>query len=339
MEEDPSGKLSEFVADLKFEDIPEEHLDYAKKDILDGIGCFIAGTTGPTIKEVMDHVRAFGGAAEKGCRIPVYGDRLPVAMAAFANGTIARACDLGDTHNEGGHIVEWVLPTLLTGIDMTDEKKSGKDFLTSFVAGAEWGSSEQVTMKPYAGCKYNHTPIYGMLKLMKKEGFTWQDIESAHFTVSKGAIVTIDPPAVKWNPQTPAEALFSNPYSVAYALIHGDCFLDAYEADEVMKNMADPVFTELMGRLHYTQDFSLPVFDDYPIEVTLRDGRTFKVIERELAGNIINPMSWEEVEHKFWNCTRYAAVDLGEEKYKKIIDLCRRMEEIDDISVLMDALV
>ena len=30
---------------------------------------------------------------------------------------------------------------------------------------------------------------------------------------------------------------------------------------------------------------------------------------------------------------------VAHKKYKKIIDLCRRMEEIDDISVLMDALV
>ncbi len=463
-DKDPAGRLAEFVADLRYEDIPEEHVDYVKKDLLDEIGCMIAGSTGPTIKELIEHVREYEGECKKGGRIVVYGDRVSQPSAAFANGTIARACDLGDTHNEGGHIAEWVVPAMVTGIEMSEERISGKDLITAFVAGAEWGSREQmtfhlqyhcnvspgerggasyataslakllglnkeqiwaaqgmsygarpqseqqkynegspmvrlqhgfvvedsfhsvdlarknvpaikgiymgeggllkniihgdimdpdfltedlgkrwvwreqVTMKPYAGCKYNHTPIYGTLKLMKKENFTWRDIESAHYTVSAGAIVTIAPAEVKWNPQTSAEALFSNPYSVAYALINGDCFLDAYEAETVKANMINPEFTELMGRLHYDQDLTLPVFDDYPIEIVLKDGRKFSFIERELAGNIINPMSWEEVERKFMNCTKYSAVDLGEERYRKIIDFCKNLENMDDVKPLLDAL-
>ena len=44
-EQDPAGKIAQMVADLKFSDIPEEHVDYVKKDILDMMGCIIAGTT------------------------------------------------------------------------------------------------------------------------------------------------------------------------------------------------------------------------------------------------------------------------------------------------------
>jgi 2-methylcitrate dehydratase PrpD len=463
-EQDPSAILAQMVADLKFKNIPEEHVEYVKKDVLDELACIIAGTTGPSVAPVVEAVKEWGGTGK--AKILVFGDSVPAPFAAFANGTIARAVDMGDTHNTGGHICEWVIPALMTGVSMTDEKKTGKEFITAFVGGAEWGAREHVcihlqfhtkeipgeaagsryatgalakfmglrkdqiwaaqgmafsakpfseqqkynegtpqvriqhgyvcadavkhvslaqkgitamkgiymgesgilksikhgdvespdfltqdlgkrwvwregvTMKPYAGCKYHHTPIYGLLSMMKEHNFTWQDIENAHFTVSKGARCTIEPAEVKWNPKTAAEALFSNPYSVAYAAITGDCFLEAFEEEVVKEKMATPEFKELMPRLSFEADDSLPTpFDNYPITVTLKDGRRFSKVESMLPGNVINPMSWEQLEQKFWNCTRFSAVDLGKEKYQKIIDLCKHLDELEDMTELLEAMV
>lgn len=461
-EQDPSGILSQMVADLKYEDIPEEHVEYVKKDTLDMLACIIAGTTGPTVPDVVEQVKEWGGTGNG--KVLVYGDSVPAPFAAFANGTISRACDMGDTHNKGGHIGEWVIPAMMSGLNLTDQKKSGKDFITAFVGGAEWGAREhvcvhlqyhtkespgecagsryatgslakllglnkdqiwaaqgmafsakpqseqqkynegspmvrvqhgyvcadaikhvtlaqkgvtsikgiymgeggllknikhgdmespdfltddlmkrwvwreEVTMKPYAGCKYNHTPICGLLNIMEEHGFTWQDIEEAHFTVSNGARCTIEPANEKWNPQTPAEAMFSNPYSVAYAAITGDCFLDAYDPEIIAEKTAAPEFKDLMPRLTYDVDMSLPPFDDYPITVTLKDGRKFSKVESMLLGNVKNPMTWEQIEHKFWNCTKSSAVDLGQEKYQKIIEICKNLENMDDMNVLLEAM-
>ena len=63
-EQDPSGAMAQMVADLKYEDIPEEHLEYAKKDILDELACIIAGTTGPTVSTVNEQVREWGGTGK-----------------------------------------------------------------------------------------------------------------------------------------------------------------------------------------------------------------------------------------------------------------------------------
>ena len=459
---DPAGKLAEMAANLRYEDIPEEHLEYAKKDILNELGCMIAGTTGPTVPAVMDILR--GWDAKGSGKVVVFGDELPPTLAAFANGTIARACDLGDTHNEGGHICEWVVPSLFTGLSMAEGKVSGKEFLTAFVAGAEWGAREhvndhlqyhttispgesagaryatasmakllgldkeqiwsaqghaysskpqaeeqkynegmpsvrlqhgyvcsdavmnvslakrgvegihgiymgeggllknikhgdiygpdfltddlgkrwvwreQVTMKPYAGCKYNHTPICGLLNMMKDHSFSWQEIEKVHYTVSSGCRCTIEPYEEKWAPKTSEEAMFSNPYSVAYAVMTGDCFLDAYEQACVDRNMASPEFRDLMNRLSYEVDPSITPFDNYRIRVILKDGRTFSKVEDMLLGNVKNPMTWEQIEHLFWNCTRYSAKDLGKEKYEKVIEICKTMEQLDDVRELVNVL-
>lgn len=462
-QDDPSGKMAEMVADLKFEDIPAENVEYVKKDLLDSLGCLIAGSTGPTVREAVALARDLGGTGRG--RTLVFGDSMSVTMAGFVNGTMARAQDMGDTHNRGGHICEWITPTLMTGLSMDDKAITGKDFITAFVGGAEWGAREhvtvqlqyhtmlcpgecagpryatgalakmmdlnkeqiwaaqgmaygarpfseqqkytegtpmvrlqhgyvcadaiksaylarenvpgvkgiymsvgglypsvkhgefepldllvddlgkrwvwreEVTMKPYGGCKYFHTPVYGLLSMMKEHDFTWQDIESAHFTVSTGCRCTIEPADLKWNPTTAAAAMFSNPYAVAFAAMTGDCFLDAFEQETVDARMASAEFRALMGRMSYDVDPSLPPFDDYPMTIKLKDGRTFSKVEDMLLGNVKNPMSWEQIEHKFWNCTKYSAVDLGKEKFQRVIDICKDMENVGDMHVLLEALL
>jgi 2-methylcitrate dehydratase PrpD len=172
--------------------------------------------------------------------------------------------------------------------------------------------------------------------MMDEQKFTWQEIEKVHFTVSNGARCTIEPAEIKWNPSTAAEALFSNPYIVAFAATTGDCFLDAFDDKVVKEKMSNPEFCGLMKRLYFDADDSIPTpFDNYPITVTLKDGRQFSKVENMLPGNVINPMSWEQIEHKFWNCMKYAAMDLGEEKYEKIIDICKHLDEITDMKELL----
>ena len=49
-------------------------------------------------------------------------------------------------------------------------------------------------------------------------------------------------------------------------------------------------------------------------------------------------MSWDEAEHKFWNAARFCAVDLGKERYQKIIRLCKNLEQLADMRELADAM-
>lgn len=464
-DQDPAGKMAEFLADLRYEQIPEEHVEFVKKDLLDALACLLAGSIGPTVEDARALTRELGEGRGKG-RVLVFGDEAPVTLAAFTNGTMARAQDMGDTHNTGGHITEWIVPTILTALTADDTKYSGKDFITAFVGGAEWGAREHVcihlqfhttttpgecagsryatgalaklrglnrdqiwaaqgmaycmhpqheqqkynegtpmarvqhgwisgdaieacfmakrnvetikgiymgesgllktiwhkdtespdfltadlgkrwiwregvTLKPYGGCKYNHTPIYALLTLMKEHGFTWQEIEGIHYVVSYGCRNTIEPHEGKWNPKVPAEAMFSTPYAVAYAAMTGDCFIDAFWQENIDKSMSNPYFVDLMNRMTFEVDPSIKTpFDNYTITVTLKDGRKFSKVEDMLPGNTKNPMSWADVERKFWRSAQYAAVDLGKEKYEKLIDLCKHLEQVEDIHELVQAML
>lgn len=462
-EEDPSGILAGFASGLRYEEIPYKQREYIKKDILDSMSSFLGGSTGPATEAVLDYVRcsANGGSG----KVIVYGDALPPTLAGFANGVMARSVDLGDTGVTGGHVCEWIIPTLMTGLSMEKTPVSGKDFIAAFAAGAEWGArehtcmrlqyntttspgecggaryatvalsrmrgfsreqmwnaagmsfqahaattqqkynegtsdvrlqhgyivsdaitatelvkrglssvhgiymgvggmmkncthddiydpdfltdglgkkwiwKENITNKLYGGCYYNHTPIYGVLNLMREHRFGREEIASIHITTSMGCRCTTEPIEEKRNPQTTQEAMFSNPYALAYAVFTGDCFLDAFRQEPFEKMMADSAFRDFMGRIRYEATPAITTaFDNYPIVITLKDGRVFSRTEGGLPGNQQNPVTWEQVIEKLYKSYQFSAVALGEEKLEEVIRICREMENISDMHVLVDAM-
>lgn len=461
-EQDPSGKLAEFAADLKYEDLPKEQREYIKKDILDMMSSFLGGSSGPCMKEVRESVCSWGVNGFGKGKILVFGDKLPETLAAFANGVMARAVDMGDTGVLGGHICEWIVPTLLSGLERAERPVSGKEFMTAFAAGAEWGTREHttirlqynnnlvpgecagsryatvalgkmygfhkeqiwdaagmsycahtmttqqkytegtpdarlqhgyvaadalqitdlvrrglksvhgiymgtagllksichdniespdlltkdlgkrwmwhenVTNKLYAGCYYSHTPIYGVVSLMKEMGIGKENIEKIHCITSQAGAHVWEPKISKYAPKTPEAAMFSAPYGITQAVFYGDCFLDAYKPENFGKNIKDPEFTAFMNCITQEVDESIQsTFDDYYIEITTKDGHTYKKQECNTPGNQKNPVTWEQVEEKFWKCTKFSAVDLGEEKYKKVIEICKNLENIEDMKCLV----
>ena len=53
--------MSSFVADLKYENIPQEVVERAKRQILDVIGVALAGSTQEVGKIALDFVQTTGG--------------------------------------------------------------------------------------------------------------------------------------------------------------------------------------------------------------------------------------------------------------------------------------
>ena len=64
---------------------------------------------------------------------------MPAPNAAFANGPMARAVDMGDTHPQACHISEYVVPALLPAAELRGGV-TGKEFITAYALGAEIGS-------------------------------------------------------------------------------------------------------------------------------------------------------------------------------------------------------
>lgn len=57
-----------------------------------------------------------------------------------------------------------------------------------------------------------------------------------------------------------------------------------------------------------------------------------------LPGSQANSITWEQVTDKFRKSIKYSAVDLGEEKYNQTIEICKHLEEVDDMRCLINAM-
>lgn len=130
-----SQRIANIGSGLKYEDLPEQVQNNAKKFILDVIGCILAAKEHPSARIMVDTVfNEIGGRPDS--TIMGYGLKVSPNLAALANGMMGHSFDSDDDHREGiQHPTIVVFPALLAlaekyGLD-------GKSFLTAFVFGSE----------------------------------------------------------------------------------------------------------------------------------------------------------------------------------------------------------
>lgn len=126
--------LAEFLADLRFEDLPAEAIEAAKIFVLDLIGCALGAMRTEEVRIAADVVRELGGREE--CTAIGLGFRTSCHNAAYLNGISAHVIELDDTHRDSiTHVGAPVIPAALAMAERAHA--SGATFLAAVVAGYE----------------------------------------------------------------------------------------------------------------------------------------------------------------------------------------------------------
>jgi 2-methylcitrate dehydratase PrpD len=138
--------IAEFIAGLKYEQIPPEVLSRIKLLILDAFGCAIYGTGLEWSKILLDTLLKLDTSSA--CGVWGTGERLSAPHAALVNGTLVQSFELDDVHRAGVlHVGAVTLPALLAVAELRPGM-SGKDFLRAAVAGYEIGPRVGLCMGP-----------------------------------------------------------------------------------------------------------------------------------------------------------------------------------------------
>lgn len=120
----------------RFEDIPPEVVQDTKRSILDTLAALTAGTGAPGCPEIVEQVLEWGGKEES--TILAYRRKVPVGLAALANGTMARAVDFDDVYEPGtAHASASLVPAALAMAERTGGL-SGKEFVASMALGLDF---------------------------------------------------------------------------------------------------------------------------------------------------------------------------------------------------------
>ena len=191
-------------------------------------------------------------------------------------------------------------------------------------------SISQTSMKPYPSCRATHPSIDAALSLQQEHNIDTRQIEKLNLRVYDVTFTSNNKPS----PETGLQALLSQQYCVADALITGTVEVDDFSPEKIK----DEKVRGLMGKIEVIEDASLTRsfrenMNRRPVamEIIMKDGKSFtRSIEYPL-GNPENPMSSSQVTDKFKSL---ASAVLDEEKSGKLLNSVMNLEQIEDVREL-----
>jgi 2-methylcitrate dehydratase PrpD len=135
--------LADYVAQLSFDEIPDEVAERAKLGILDTLGVGIGGLGVPDYShKFLELAQAVGGAPKNGNAATLLGDggKVSLPFAAFGNTALVTALDFCDFAASKTRIVHsWpgalAVPAALGAVEVSEG--NGKDLIAATVAGYE----------------------------------------------------------------------------------------------------------------------------------------------------------------------------------------------------------
>ena len=130
-----SRQLAQWVAALRYDDLPPEVVDRAKGVTLHGLASVLLGSLTPGGRQAVKLMSEEEAGVKNGATIMVDGTRVTKGGAAFANAEMAMAGGKWDTFRMLTHPGTSIIPGAFVAAETSGA--SGRDFLTGLAAGYE----------------------------------------------------------------------------------------------------------------------------------------------------------------------------------------------------------
>ena len=141
---DVTQRLSEFVFDTSYEDIPSEVRERCKRIFIDSLGCGLGGASIPAGKIILKTVKEMGGFPESS--VMAGGLKTSSMNAAYANCKLANLMDMDDVFWNSAHFSPVVI---YPGLAMAERQgSSGKEFLTAIAVSLEVAARISIAIGP-----------------------------------------------------------------------------------------------------------------------------------------------------------------------------------------------
>jgi 2-methylcitrate dehydratase PrpD len=205
--------------------------------------------------------------------------------------------------------------------------------------GEELEIGRNTTMvRMHPGSTAPSSTVDGMIALAKKHSLSADDVDEiiAEMTPQCVAIAPYAEPADEHR------AKFCIPYSLAVAFIDRDVRLAQYEVERIAANDV----RALMRRIKVEQPHDLKHhrgqwgenginWGESRLTIKLKDGRILKKATPYSKGWPEDPVTWEDVRAKYFECT---AGILSHAQAAEAVDMISNLERVDRIADLVDAL-
>ena len=150
-------RLTKYVANLNWEDIPSPARDAVSKMLIDTTGVMLAGLKSKECQNLLDRYISWGGSEESS--VAGSGKKLPAPAASFLGGVFAHWWEWDDTHDDSAvHASAVIFPTLLAAAEtakLDEGEVAGREFVAATVAAFDVACQIGTALLPY----YYHNGI------------------------------------------------------------------------------------------------------------------------------------------------------------------------------------
>lgn len=190
-----------------------------------------------------------------------------------------------------------------------------------------------IMYKPWPSCGASHVYIDAVLKLLSQNSLATGDIEKITVHVGDFAQRLCEPLQARRHPATVLDAKFSIPYTVALAVARRKVGI----ADFSEAALRDPVVSHLADKVHFVADSQYNWKMHLPggaVTLQTRDGRKYvgECLSENVRGSSNVPMSWNDLQAKFEECSNISIAPLSVEKTQELYRMLQQFEELPDVS-------
>lgn len=291
---------------------------------------FLKGQSAEQIANSAGIVLSQAAGAMQAVQDAVLTKRLQPAMGAFAGAQAANLTEIGVTGCknvcDGKQSFYHVYFR-----DHYDRESLLKDL------GTFWHISN-LSFKPYPCCRYTHCAIDTAKRLVAEHGITADEIISIDAGTSiQGFGSVCAPVEVRKHPQTVVQSQFSIPFTVSSVIVNGNVDLSTFGD----KNLTDPTVLDLCSKFNLSVDDEIEKkFHDGcpPTRLTVHTTRgDFTDVVWHAKGSIENMMGMDEIVEKYYSTKPYSARPAKDGAFEHIVDLAQHLDDLDNVSVLIDA--
>ena len=187
----------------------------------------------------------------------------------------------------------------------------------------------QTSVKVHACCRYMHSPIDAVLKIVKENNLRPEQVKKIKVGVLRaGSHLIAQPIESKYNPQSIVDAQFSMPFGAAAALLYGKAGLNEFQPATILSRPVKETIRKVECIIDPELDRTFPKQWRATAEILTQDEKRYSTTVEYPKGDPENPLSWEEMIERFHEL---AGRILKEDQRLKIVEAVKKLDGVKDM--------
>jgi 2-methylcitrate dehydratase PrpD len=187
----------------------------------------------------------------------------------------------------------------------------------------------RTSIKPHACCRYMHSPIDAILKIVKENDLLPEKVEKVRVGILQaGAHLIAEPLEEKYRPQSIVDAQFSMPFGIAVSILYRKAGLGEFQLSKINSEEVKRMMRRVECFVDPELDKTFPKRWGATAEILAKDGKRYFAKVEYCKGDPENPLSWDELIEKFHDLSHRV---MAKDTRLKIADQVKNFEKIRDV--------